>query len=45
MAIDKSMIATYIYKGRDDMIDLDSEKIPQKPHKDFKAYVEIKRRA
>jgi hypothetical protein len=42
MAIDQSMIATYTYKGRDDMIDLNSEKIPQKPHKDFKATLKLK---
>ena len=42
MAIDQSMIATYTYKGRDDMIDLDSERIPRKPHKDFKATLKLK---
>ena len=42
MVIDKSMIATFTYKGRDDMIDLDSDNVPRKPHKNFKATLKLK---
>lgn len=42
MAIDASMIATYTYKGRDEMIDLDAKRPPLKPHKDFKATLKLK---
>lgn len=36
-----SDVVTFTYDGRDDMIDLDSEKIPH-VHKDFKATLKLK---